>query len=264
MSVALGVSMIEPVSMPDAERAERSAELLARMSETDDTAERDALRAEVVVLNMRVAKAIARRYRRRGLPEDDLEQVAYVGLVNAVNRFDPSHGRDFLSFAVPTIAGEVKRYFRDFGWVVRPPRRMQELQSRISDAARSLSQSLGRSPKPSEIAAELGLDPEEVIEVLSIDGAFAPVSLDVPVGQDDSATLGDLIPGEELGYGDAEARAILGPAVRALPDRDRRILELRFFAGWTQEQIAQDIGVTQIQVSRRLARIFTSLRARLA
>jgi len=264
MSVALEVSTIEPASLSDAERGERSAQLLDRMSRTEDPAERDALRAEVVVLNMRVARAIAHRYRRRGLPEDDLEQVAYVGLVNAVNRFDAGHGRDFLSFAVPTIAGEVKRYFRDFGWVVRPPRRMQEQQSRISDAARTLAQSLGRSPKPSEIAAELGLRTEEVIEVLSIDGAFAPVSLDVPVGQDDSATLGDLIPGEELGYGDAEARAILGPAVRALPDRDRRILELRFFAGWTQEQIAQDIGVTQIQVSRRLARIFQSLRTRLA
>ena len=263
MSVALGVGTAESSALSDAERGERSARLLARMSETDDAAERDALRAEVVVLNMRVARAIARRYRRRGLPEDDLEQVAYVGLVNAVNRFDGSHGRDFLSFAVPTIAGEVKRYFRDFGWVVRPPRRMQELQTRIADAARTLSQAQGRSPKPSEIAAELGIAPEEVIEVLAIDGAFAPVSLDVPVGQDDSATLGDLIPGEELGYGDAEARAILGPAVRALPDRDRRILELRFFEGWTQEQIAQDIGVTQIQVSRRLARIFKNLRARL-
>jgi RNA polymerase sigma-B factor len=263
MTVALGVSAIEPASLSDADRAGRSARLLALMSETDDPAERDALRAEVVVLNMRVARAIARRYRRRGLPEDDLEQVAYVGLVNAVNRFDPSHERDFLSFAVPTIAGEVKRYFRDFGWVVRPPRRMQELQTRISDAARQLSQSLGRSPKPSEIAAELGLADEEVIEVLSIDGAFAPVSLDVPVGHDQSATLGELLPGEELGYGDAEARAILGPAVRSLSDRDRRILELRFFEGWTQEQIARDIGVTQIQVSRRLARIFTSLRARL-
>jgi RNA polymerase sigma-B factor len=122
---------------------------------------------------------------------------------------------------------------------------------------------LGRSPKPSEVAAEIGLDVESVIEALAADGAFTPASLDVPVGEDGAATLGDLMPDQDTDLESAEARVMLGPAVRSLAPRDRRILELRFFEGWTQEQIAQDIGVTQMQVSRLLSRILKDLRAHL-
>jgi RNA polymerase sigma-B factor len=164
---------------------------------------------------------------------------------------------------VPTVTGEVKRYFRDFGWAVRPPRRVQELQGSIAKLSSELTQKLGRSPKPTEVARALGIDVESVIEALAADGAFTPASLDVPVGEDGAATLGDLMPGEETELSSAEARVVLGPAVRRLADRDRRILELRFFEGWTQEQIAQDIGVTQMQVSRLLSRILKDLRAEL-
>jgi RNA polymerase sigma-B factor len=249
---------------PEQDRGATTARLLDELQHTDDEHERAALRAEVVVLNMGVARAIAHRYRQRGLAEDDLVQAAYVGLVKAVNGFDPSHERDFLSYAVPTVTGEVKRYFRDFGWAVRPPRRVQELQGSIAKLSSELTQKLGRSPRPSEVAEHLGLDVESVIEALAADGAFTPASLDVPVGEDGSATLGDLMPEDDLDFASAEARVVLGPAVRALAPRDRRILELRFFQGWTQEQIAQDIGVTQMQVSRLLSRILKDLRAQLA
>ena len=249
---------------PGPDRAATTARLLEELHATDDEREREVLRAEVVVLNMGVARAIAHRYRQRGLAEDDLVQAAYVGLVKAANGFDPSHGRDFLSYAVPTITGEVKRFFRDFGWAVRPPRRVQEMQGGIAKLSRELTQQLGRSPKPSEVATAMGVDVEEVIEALAADGAFTPASLDVPVGEDGVATLGDLMPDDDRSFTSAEARVVLGPAVRKLAPRDRRILELRFFSGWTQEQIAQDIGVTQMQVSRLLSRILKDLRAELS
>jgi RNA polymerase sigma-B factor len=248
---------------PEPDRGTTTARLLEQLHTTTDEREKAALRAEVVVLNMGVARAIAHRYRQRGLAEDDLVQAAYVGLVKAANGFDPSHERDFLSYAVPTVTGEVKRYFRDFGWAVRPPRRVQELQGQIAKVSSELTQKLGRSPRPSEVATHVGLDVESVIEALAADGAFTPASLDVPVGEDGAATLGDLMPDDEVDFASAEARVVLGPAVRALAPRDRRILELRFFEGWTQEQIAQDIGVTQMQVSRLLSRILKDLRAEL-
>jgi RNA polymerase sigma-B factor len=245
---------------PELDRRGMTARLLAEVHSTDDEAVRKLLRAEVVVLNMRLARVIAHRYRRRGLADDDLVQAAYVGLVKAVEGFDPSHERDFLSYAVPTISGEVKRFFRDFGWTVRPPRRVQQLQGSIAGVSGELTQLLGRSPKPSEVAARLGEDVEDVIEALAADGAFTPASLDVPVGNDGSATLGDLVPAEATDFGSAEARVVLGPLVRRLGARERRILELRFFDGWTQQQIAEDIGVTQMQVSRLLSRILKQLR----
>lgn len=256
---------IRPLTQPypEHDRGTSTARLLTEIHHSDDEDERSVLRAEVVVLNMGVARAIAHRYRQRGLAEEDLVQAAYVGLVKAVNGFDPSHERDFLSYAVPTVTGEVKRYFRDFGWAVRPPRRVQELQGSIAKSSTELTQRLGRSPKPSEVAALLGIDVEQVIEALAADGAFTPASLDVPVGEDGTATLGDLMPEDEADFESAEARVVLGPAVRKLAVRDRRILELRFFEGWTQEQIARDIGVTQMQVSRLLSRILKDLRAEL-
>jgi len=250
--------------LSDTERAEATAELLTQIADTDDEALKSRLRDRVVVLNMGVAQAIAARYRDRGLGRDDLVQAAYVGLVKAVNGFDPSFDRDFLSYAVPTVTGEVKRFFRDFGWTVRPPRRVQELQAQISRTSNELSQTLGRSPRPSEVADYLDIDVEAVIEALAADGCFTPASLDVSVGEDGSASLAELLGSEDEDFGRAEARILLAPAVRRLGERDRRILELRFFHAWTQEQIAQDIGVTQMQVSRLLARIIKDLRAELA
>jgi RNA polymerase sigma-B factor len=263
----LSPAVVEPQpaeSVPEADRSEITARLLRQISETSDDLEQKRLRDEVVVLNMGVARAIAARYRNRGIGKDDLMQAAYVGLVKAVQGFDPSYERDFLSYAVPTVTGEVKRYFRDYGWTVRPPRRVQELQAQISRASGELSQTLHRSPKPSEVAEFLSVDVDSVIEALAADGCFTPASLDVPVGEDGSTSLGELLGGDDADLGRAEARILLAPAVRRLGDRDRRILELRFFHGWTQEQIAGDIGVTQMQVSRLLARILSDLRTELS
>jgi RNA polymerase sigma-B factor len=250
-------------TLPEADRSEITARLLRQIAQTTDEAERKLLCDEVVVLNMGVARAIAARYRDRGISQEDLVQAAYVGLVKAVHGFDPDFERDFLSYAVPTVAGEVKRYFRDFGWTVRPPRRVQELQARISRASSELSQRLRRSPRPREVAEHLGVELEAVVEALAADGCFTPASLDVPVGEDGSASLGELLGADDGALSRAEARILLGPAVRRLAARDRRIIELRFFHGWTQEQIAGDIGVTQMQVSRLLSRILADLREEL-
>ena len=242
------------------QRATISARLLLRASTTTDETERQQLLDEVVHLNMEVAQSVSTRYRRRGVPDDDLTQVAYLGLVKAVRGFDPSFERDFLVYAVPTIRGEVRKYFRDRAWAIRPPRRLQELQSRLSTATEQLSQDLGRSPRPSEVADRLDEDIEDVIEALSANGCFTPTSLDRPLGEDGGFTLGDLMAGEDAGVGAVDARQMLAPAMEGLCERDRRILYLRFFAQQTQSEIAADIGVTQMQVSRLLSRILTDLR----
>ncbi len=261
---AVADEVAEPPAVAESDRSEITGRLLRQVAETDQELEAKRLRDEVVVLNMGVARAIASRYRDRGIGKEDLMQAAYVGLVKAVQGFDPSFERDFLSYAVSTVTGEVKRYFRDVGWTVRPPRRVQELQAQISRASSDLSQTLHRSPRPSEVAEYLAVDTESVVEALAADGCFTPASLDVPVGEDGSTSLGDLLGHDDNDMGRAEARILLAPAVRRLVPRDRRILELRFFHGWTQEQIAGDIGVTQMQVSRLLARILSDLRTELA
>jgi RNA polymerase sigma-B factor len=242
------------------QRAAASARLLEQASSTTDEEERQQLRDEVVRLNMEVAQSVSTRYRRRGVPDDDLTQVAYMGLVKAVRGFDPSFDRDFLVYAVPTIRGEVRKYFRDRAWAIRPPRRLQELQSRLSVAGERLSQELGRSPRPSEVADVLGEDLEDVIEALSANGCFTPTSLDRPLGDDGGFTLGDLVAGEDAAVGAVDARQMLAPAMEGLCERDRRILYLRFFVQQTQSEIAADIGVTQMQVSRLLSRILSDLR----
>jgi RNA polymerase sigma-B factor len=240
-------------------RADRTAEALRRAA-TCSEAERQVLLDEVVTLNLGVATSIAARYRTRGIAADDLRQVACLALVKAAHGYDATVGHDFLSYAVPTIRGEIKRHFRDQGWMIRPPRRIQELQARISAAEAELTQSLGRSPRPSEIARHLGEPSEDVNEALATAGCFIPSSLDRPAGADTSTPVGDLLGDEDAGQGAAEARVLLAPAVRRLGDRDRRILLLRFFHGLTQQEIADEIGVTQMQVSRLLTRIMADLR----
>jgi RNA polymerase sigma-B factor len=247
-----------------AERIERTARLLEQ-AQTAKPNERRRLLDEVVVLNMPVARSVAHRFRSKGIAEDDLDQVAYMALVRAAHQFDPRFERDFLSYAVPTIRGELKKHFRDAGWTVRPPRWIQELQGRIAEAAADLTQELGRSPRPSEIADRLEEDPERVLEALSTDGCYLPDSLDRPVREDESSSpsLGDHLGDEAAAYDAAEARLLLAPVVRRLGARDRRILDLRFFHDRTQQEIADEIGVTQMHVSRLLARILGDLREQL-
>ncbi|GGF41406.1 alternative sigma factor SigF [Marmoricola endophyticus] len=219
----------------------------------------DRLIDEVVEINMAVADTVASRYARRGLPAEDLRQVAYVALVRAAQRFDPERGKDFLAYLVPSVRGEIRRYFRDYGWMVRPPRRIQELQARIMTARKDLTDALGRAPEPAEVAARLQVSAEEIDEAMVGDGAFEPTSLDRPVGEGE-ATLGDLLGDDHDEHDPAEARIILAPLIDKLAERDKLIIELRFFHGRTQQEIADEIGVTQMQVSRLLSRIFRELR----
>ena len=244
-----------------AERHARAHDLLGAASETSDADEQQHLYDEVVLLNADVAESVASRYRGRGIPSDDLCQAAYEGLVKAVHRFDPARRKDFLSFAVPTIRGEVQRYFRDQGWTVRPPRRIQDLQWRLHRAIEELSQELGREPNERELAEELDVSPREVSAAGSAYGSFSPTSLDQPASADGAAHLSDLLPDDDREARASEARLLLEPVVQALGDRDRRILYLRFCEDRTQQEIGDEIGVTQMQVSRTLTRILRDLRA---
>jgi RNA polymerase sigma-B factor len=221
------------------------------------------LQDEVVLLNKCVADALAARYRDRGVALEDLQQAASEGLIKAVRRFDPSLHHDLLTYAVPTIRGELQRHFRDHSWTVRPPRRIQELQFQITRAVGMLAQDQGREPLPGDIADFLGVDEAEVLQALQASGCFQPASLDRPAAESSDTTLGDLLPDSEEDLEASEARVSLAPVVRALAERDRRILYLRFFEDCTQEEIGQRIGVSQMQVSRLLNRILGDLRQQL-
>jgi RNA polymerase sigma-B factor len=246
------------------DRAGRRAatqKLLAELAEATGPQHR-MLENEIITLNVGVAREVAARYRGRGIAAEDLEQVACMGLVKATRGYDPDKATDFLSFAVPTIRGELRRHFRDSGWTVRPPRPVQEMQARITRARGELWQSLGREPKPAEIAEHLGADDKQVQEAMSANGCFAPDSLDTSPEEGDITPL-DRLGAAEAGYARVEARVALRPVLRSLSQRERRILELRFGRGCTQAEIGAEIGVTQMQVSRLLSGLFDRMRAEL-
>ena len=258
---------IDPATSYSHTREERSrvtAQLFGSAADTDDDARRHDLLEKIVLENRRVAEALAQRFAGRGVDVDDLTQVAYEGLLKAADRFDPEMGRDFLSFAVPTIRGELQRYFRDSGWMVRPTRRVQETQWRVAQTEAELSQRLGRTATPQEIIEELDLPPEEYAEAASANGCFQPTSLDQPASSTEAGqNLGDLLEDEDHALSASEARVALAPVVRRLSERDRRVLYLRYFEDLGQKEIGHDIGVTQTQVSRILDRILTQLREEL-
>ena len=240
-------------------RARRTDAIVSDLRDVRRQADAHELTRQLIETNAAVARSMASRYRNRGIDLDDLEQVALLGLTKAAQRFDPAAGHDFLSFAVPTIRGELRRHFRDSGWMVRPPRRVQDLQTRIAGAQEELEPRLGRSPRPSELAAHLGEDTSDVVEALAADGCFTPTSLDAPVA-DGSSSLGDLLGDEDRALAQAEAKVMLDPLMRGLTARDRRIVRLRYFHEQTQQEIAEAVGLTQAQVSRVLTRILADLR----
>jgi RNA polymerase sigma-B factor len=244
-------------------RSETTARLFSERA-TADVARRAAIEDELVRVNMPLARDLSRRFRGRGIADEDLEQVAYVGLVKAVQGFDPEHGTEFTGFAVPTIRGEIRRHFRDLGWTVRPPRSIQETQQKIAGCESELYQQLGRAPRPSEIAAHLGLDVEQVIDALGANGCFAPASLDAPSVTDGEETVGARLGEVDPEFDLAEARATLAPLLSKLSRREQLIVEMRFFRGCTQAEIGAEIGVSQMHVSRLLSRLVARLRAELS
>jgi RNA polymerase sigma-B factor len=244
-------------------RREETADLFDRIAACTDPDETHRLREQIVVLNLPVATSIALRYRGRGEPVEDLVQVAHLGLVKAVDGFDAGRGCDFLAYAVPTVRGEVKRYFRDRGWDIRPPRRVQELRARVEQATELLAQQLDRSPRPTEIAQHLGVDVGDVIECLASAECYHVHSLDAPTDADDGVDLAGSVGALDPGLARVEDVLSVRPLLAQLPPRDRRILALRFYRGWTQSQIAEDVGVTQMQVSRLISQALKRLRAQL-
>jgi RNA polymerase sigma-B factor len=210
-----------------------------------------------------MAHRLARRYATRPQALQDLQQTATVGLIKAVDRFDPALGTGFVAYAVPTIVGEIKRYFRDRGWMLRVPRRLHNLYLAITEANSRLVQTLGRGPTVADIAADLEISEEEVIEGLEGGYAFRPASLSAPVSADRATELGDTVGTDEYGYEFTEWHLDLTAAVASLTDRERRILGLRFYRELTQTEIAEQIGMSQMHVSRLLASTIAKLRTQL-
>ncbi|GAA1695967.1 SigB/SigF/SigG family RNA polymerase sigma factor [Fodinicola feengrottensis] len=232
-------------------------------------AEEDPRRADVrdrlVTEYLPVAEHVALRFRNRGEPHDDLVQVARLGLVKAVDRFDPAHGSDFLSFAVPTIMGEVRRYFRDASWAVRVPRGAKELHLAVSSAAAELSQRIGSAPTPTQLAEHLGMSLQQVYEGLEAGRAYHADSLQAPApGFSADTPLAETLGEEDSRLELVDNHEALKPLLAALPERERRILLLRFFGNLTQTKIAEQVGVSQMQVSRILGRTLEQLREALA
>jgi RNA polymerase sigma-B factor len=245
----------------DLERLSRreATDLLLSAMANADADERQRLEDRLVEVNLQIALDVARRYRSRGVAVEDLEQVASLGLVKAARGYDPERATDFLSYAVPTIRGEVRRYFRDHGWTVRPPRTVQQAQARITAAESDLCQELGRAPRPTEIAESLGLDLDLVVEALAANGCFSPTSLDAtPLGAENG--IGERLGEDDASFDSAEARVALQPLLAHLDRRERIMLEMRFFKGSTQSEIGAVLGITQMQVSRLLSALLARLR----
>jgi RNA polymerase sigma-B factor len=222
-------------------------------------------RDKIVERCLPLADHIARRFDGRGEPREDLIQVARVGLVNAVARFNVDAGSDFVSFAVPTIMGEVRRYFRDNSWSVKVPRRLKELHLRLGAATAELSQRLGRAPTASELAEELEMDRVEVVEGLVAGSSYNTLSIDSggSTGDDEVRSIADTLGDIDYGMERIENREALRPLLNALPERERTVLVLRFFESMTQTQIAERVGISQMHVSRLLAKSLAQLRDQL-
>lgn len=237
-------------------------ELFEKYQAATSDEERLVHREKLVEQFIGLVEFLARRFKNRGEPLDDLVQVGMIGLLKAIDRFDLDREVEFSTYATPTIVGELKRHFRDKGWAVRVPRRLQELHLRLTKVVGHLGQDLGRSPTVGEIAEEAGLSEEDVLEGLEIAQAYNFASLDAPVDSGDDSSISFV---EQLGQEDdqlenLEYRASLAPEMEKLPERERTILYLRFFKGMTQSEIADRLGISQMHVSRLLSRTLAGLR----
>ena len=240
----------------------RTQRLLRRATAARSPVARQRLLNEVVLLNQGLALRIAHRYRGRGIDLEDLEQVALLALIKAVRRFEPGRGRAFAAYATPSIAGEVKKHFRDHGWGVRPPRAIQELVLSVRSTASDLSQTLHHEPTVAEVAEELQVESDDVAQAMIATQNFTPVSLDAPAPGGE-VPVGDLLVDESDEYARVEVLSQLRPAIAGLSGRDRMILHMRFIDGCTQSEIGLALGISQMQVSRRLTSILHQLRGQL-
>jgi RNA polymerase sigma-B factor len=238
-------------------RARADAELLARYRGGDES-----VRADVIERFLPLARQLARRYARGNEPLDDLFQVASVGLLKAIDRYDPARGYAFSTFAVPTIVGELKRYFRDTGWAVHVPRPIQDRIIKINRAMTTLAKDLERSPTTAEIASALECSVEDVVEAIEASGAFDAVSLETPRNGEDGngGNYAETVGAEDQGYEMVEYAAAIAPTMNAMPARDRLVLRLRFEEDLTQSDIATRLGISQMHVSRIIRRSLARLR----
>jgi RNA polymerase sigma-B factor len=240
-----------------AARAREDRRLLERYHRNGDQAARDALVERFLPL----ARQLARRYQRGSEPLDDLVQVASLGLLKAIDRFDPERSTAFSSFAVPTILGELKRHFRDRGWSVRVPRDLQEMSVRVDRVAEELSRELGRAPTPAEIAESIGATTEQVLEAREAAGAYRAISLDRPRDdEEESDGMAESMGAEDPGFGLAEDAATVERLMSVLSEREREVLRLRFAEDLTQSEIGQRVGVSQMHVSRLIRQAVARLR----
>ncbi|MEV7601306.1 RNA polymerase sigma factor SigF [Kitasatospora sp. NPDC089797] len=238
--------------------------LLTRLATLEEgTREYSYVRATLIELNLSLVRYAIRRIGNRREPEEDLIQVGSVGLIKAIDRYDPDHGAEFVTFALPTILGEIRRHFRDATWAVHVPRRLQELRISLAKARDVLFQRLGRAPTVAELAAHLDLSQEEVIEGLTAANGHTAGSLDAPVteSEEDPGPLAQRFGEEDPRYDTVENLIVLKPLVAALPERDRQILSMRFGEELTQSQIGARLGLSQMHVSRLLSRTLKHLRA---
>jgi RNA polymerase sigma-B factor len=256
----------EPPPLPRSEHSSpdrsQARELFERLSVLPaDNPERARIRATLVELHLPLVEYLARRFRNRGEWLDDLTQVATIGLIKSIDRFDLERGVEFSTYATPTIVGEIKRHFRDKGWAVRVPRRLQELKLSLTKAVGELAQREGRAPTVSELAAHLQMSEEEVLEGLESANAYSTVSLDAPdSGDEDAPAVADSLGMIDEALEGVEYRESLKPLLERLPPREKKILLLRFFGNMTQSQIAAELGISQMHVSRLLARTLAQLR----
>ena len=246
---------------PGSDRARARALFTEMVSLPLGSAERQAIRDELVKTHLPLVEYLARRFRNRGELHDDLVQVATIGLIKSVDRFDLARGVEFSTYATPTIVGEIKRHFRDKGWAIRVPRRLQELKLALAKATSELAQRNGRSPTVAELAHYLGMSEEDVLEGLESANAYSTISLDTPEsGDSDALAVADTLGVADESLEGVEYRESLKPLLDELPSREKRILLLRFFGNMTQSQIAAELGISQMHVSRLLARTLARLR----
>jgi RNA polymerase sigma-B factor len=245
---------------------EQNAVLFRRfLDATASEAERLTARDGLVSLHLPLVEHCARRFRNRGEPFEDLVQVGTIGLIKSIDRFDLDRGVEFSTYATPTIIGEIKRYFRDKGWAIRVPRRLQELRMQIGTTTAELTQALGRSPTPRELAEAIGCSVEEIVEGIESSNAYSTLSLDATDdgGDDGGVSMLDMMGLDDEELEQIEIRESIKPLLEALPPREKRILLLRFFKNKTQSEIAAEIGVSQMHVSRLLSRTLEQLRTSL-